>query len=213
VKHPDDLRHYCRMLVSAPLSITSVRDPDAAWSLHVLDSLTAQTLIERLAPDRLLDVGSGGGSPGVPLAIELGLPVTLVEATSTKAGFLRAVARDLAIECDVIDQRSEEFARAGGRDAFPLAVSRALAPPPVAIELCLPLVAVGGSLILWLTRPDRAALEPVARALAGTVEDVLETAGGRHLLHLRKLGQTPERFPRRPGVAGRRPLRPLASGA
>lgn len=213
MKHPAVLQEYCRILVRAPLSVTAVRDPTTAWAVHVLDSLTALPLIDSDRVGSLIDVGSGGGAPGIPLAIETAVPVTLLEATGTKAAFLERTVAALGLTCNVINDRSETLGRGAGRDAFDLAVSRALAPPAPAAELCLPLVAPGGAAILWTAGSIPAALESVAAHLGAGVERVVATGGERRLVLLRKHDPTPERFPRRPGVAGRRPLRSLASDA
>ena len=107
---------YLSLLLGAPLSATAIRDPADAWERHVGDALTAMPLLA--GAGTIVDVGSGGGSPGVPLAVELGVPVTLLEATGTKARFLESVLRELDLPGSVVHQRSEEFARAEGRDAF-----------------------------------------------------------------------------------------------
>lgn len=211
MKHPDELlRRYCQLLVASPISVTAVRDAEGAYRLHVEDSLTAVPLLADDQPQRIVDVGSGGGSPGIPLAIALGCHVTLLEATAPKASFLRRTAAELGIAADVVHMRSEVYARGTGRDAFDLAVARALAPPPVAVELCLPLVRPGGALVLWTTEPDER-LAAAAEELGGAVERSVGTVGARRLVLVRKLAATPERFPRRPGMAGKRPLRSLAS--
>jgi 16S rRNA (guanine527-N7)-methyltransferase len=203
---------YLSLLLGAPLSVTAIRDPADAWERHVDDALTAMPLLA--GAGTIVDVGSGGGSPGVPLAIELGVPVTLLEATGTKARFLESVLRELDLPGSVVHQRSEEFARAEGRDAFDAAVSRALAPPVVAIELCLPLVRPGGRLILWIGGlAELDPLQAVADMLGGAVDGVHPGSPGRNLLRVDKLRPTPERFPRRPGMARKRPLASLPSTA
>ena len=93
MKHLDArLREYCDLVIAEPTSVTAVRDPVAAWQVLVQDALTAAELVRALAPAEAVDVGSGGGSPGIPLALALGVETTLLEATGTKARFLeRAV--------------------------------------------------------------------------------------------------------------------------
>ena len=82
VKHPDALREYCRLLLAAPVSLTSVTDPEDAWELHVLDSLIRDARHRRASPATLIDVGSGGGSPGIPIAIETGIAPLLLESAN-----------------------------------------------------------------------------------------------------------------------------------
>ena len=134
-------------LLATP-GLTAIADPAEARRVHVEDALSAADLIEA---GPVVDVGSGGGSPGLPLAAALpDLRFDLLEASRRKCAFLRDAAREFA-NVRVICARAEEHARGAGRDAYAVAVTRALAPPPVAVEWCLPLVAVGGILILYAT--------------------------------------------------------------
>ena len=206
MKHPELLREYCRLLGSAPVSVTSVTDPDAVWALHVEDALSALPAIVARAPGSLVDVGTGGGSPGIPLAIETGIPTVLLESRDRKAEFLRSVVAELGLSCEVVAQRSEEFGRGRGREAFDVALARALAPPPVAVELCLPLVRTGGTLVLWTGVTDPAPIAVAAGELGGRVGETEATAASRNLVFVEKVTATPDRFPRRPGMAGKRPL-------
>jgi 16S rRNA (guanine527-N7)-methyltransferase len=207
---PPALEHYCRLVADAPLSVTALPDAAAIMRELVQDALRARPLIGELLPELVVDVGSGNGSPGVPLALDYGRPVTLLEAASRKAAFLRQVVAELGIEAPVVAERSELYARAAGRDRFDLVLARALAPPPVALELCLPLARAGGRVLLWTGEIDGDAIDQVAAQLAARVSRI-EPYGGRRLIEVAKLGATPERFPRRPGMAGKRPLAPLPS--
>ena len=211
MKHPEALRRYCELLASADVSVTSIRGADELWRRHVEDALTAADLVGTART--VVDVGSGGGSPGIPLALELDLAASLLEATRPKAAFLRRVVAEIGLAAEVVHARSEEYARGEGRDRFDLAVARALAPPPVALELCLPLVRTGGRLILWTGDVETAPLDAVAGALAAEVADVHRVDVARRLIVVAKVGPTPARFPRRPGMAGKRPLPSLPSDA
>ncbi len=154
MKHPELLDRYLALVRSAPVGVTSLDDPEAARRVLVDDALSALPLVLELAPRTAVDVGSGGGSPGIPLALETGVPFALLESRERKAAFLRSAVADLGLSAEVIPARSEDAARGEYRDAFDLATARALAPPPVAVELSLPLVAVGGSLVLWSAEVD-----------------------------------------------------------
>jgi 16S rRNA (guanine527-N7)-methyltransferase len=161
------------------------------------DALRAVPLVAA-AGGSAVDVGSGGGSPGIPLAVSLPeTSFTLLEAQRRKAQFLERVTADLA-NVDVVWGRSEEQET----DAYGVALAKALAKPPVAAELCLPLVRPGGIALLWVGETaDLGAVERVAGKLGGALED---ESGG--LITLRKHAPTPPGFPRRPGVAAKRPL-------
>jgi 16S rRNA (guanine527-N7)-methyltransferase len=159
------------------------------------DALRGVPIAERFGGS-LIDVGSGGGSPGIPLASALPeREVTLLDAEQRKCDFLRRWAPPNA---RVVHGRAE----AQPIEAWGVATAKALAQPPVAAEWCLPLVRVGGAAILWLG--DTADLEQLAR-----VSDQL--GGGIPELHdglavLPKVVSTPPGFPRRVGVAKKRPL-------
>lgn len=182
-------------LVATP-GLTAVSGEEAR-RVHVEESLAALPVVQRF-DGPIVDVGSGGGAPGIPLAHALpDREVTLLEATRRKCDFLERWARELP-NAQVVCGRAEEQPV----DSWGVAVAKALAPPPVAAEWCLPLVEPGGAVVLYVgptAQADRVAL--VAEQLAAELE---ESAPG--LLVLRKLGPTPPGFPRRPGVARKRPL-------
>lgn len=207
MKHPDPrLVAYRDLLLAAPVSVTSVRHAERAWAVHVEDALAAVPVVEKLAPGRIADVGSGGGSPGIPIAIATGIPVDLIEATGVKCDFLRRCVAALDAPCEVVHDRSEHLARAGGRDAYGLVLARALAPPPVAAELCLPLARVDGHVLLWTAETEPGALADAAAAVGGEHAETVEVGPNRRLELLHKVSATPERFPRRPGMAAKHPL-------
>ena len=145
----------------------------------------------------IVDVGSGGGVPGIPLAASLpDDEVTLLEANGRKCDFLREWS---PANARVVRGRAEEQET----DSFGVAVAKALAPPPVAAEWCLPLVRAGGAAVLWVGPTVDAA--HVARVAGQLGAELAPAPDG--LLVLRKLRPTPEGFPRRTGVARKRPLR------
>lgn len=197
------LERWLEELVATP-GLTAVADLAEARRVHVDDALAALELV-REGP--VVDVGSGGGSPGLPLAAALpALAFTLLEASARRCAFLERVAAPFP-NVRVVRARAEEHGRAEGRDAYAVALARALAPPAVAAEWCLPLVRPGGLCILF-AGAEADGLAAAAEAVAATVAESRPVAGsqGKRLLVLAKLGPTPERFPRRPGVARRRPL-------
>lgn len=195
-----------------PQNLTRITDPDDAVERHLLDSLSGLLVPSLREAPRILDLGSGAGFPGLPLAVARpDAIVTLVESERSKAGWLRVAARDLP-NVEVVGERSEDLARRE-RGAWPVVVARAVAPLPVLLELAAPLLAEGGTLVAWRARrhPEeerRAALAAAALALApGPVHSVpLAGPGARHLHEYRRAGIVPGRFPRRPGRAAKRPL-------
>ena len=185
-------------LVSTP-GLTSVADPAEARRLHLDAALSAAPLLE---DGPVVDVGSGGGSPGIPLAAARpDLRFDLLDSVRKKCDFLSRWA-DQFDNVSVVCARAEDLAREEGRDAYGTAVARALAAPPVAAEWCLPLLRPGGRAVLFVgPSADAEAVARAAREVAGELE---ETSPG--FLLLRKTGPTPDRFPRRPGAARKRPL-------
>jgi 16S rRNA (guanine527-N7)-methyltransferase len=159
------------------------------------DAIRAAPLVERFAGS-LIDVGTGGGSPGIPLAAAFpDREVTLLDAERRKCDFLREWAPPNA---EVVWGRAEEQLR----ESFGVALAKALGKPPVAAEWCLPLVCVGGAAILWLGESaDLDAVATVAERLGGGPP---EDHDG--LVVIPKISPSPEGFPRRVGVAKRRPL-------
>jgi 16S rRNA (guanine527-N7)-methyltransferase len=159
------------------------------------DALRAASLVERFEGP-LVDVGSGGGSPGIPLAAALpDREVTLLEAERRKCDFLRTWAPPNA---SVVWGRAEEQPV----ESFGVALAKALAQPPTAVEWCLPLVRVGGAAIVWVG--PTAAVEPLAAVSGQLGGGTPENHDG--LVLIRKVAPTPPGFPRRAGVAKKRPL-------
>ena len=190
------LRSWIRAVVETP-GLTALRDVDEARRVLLDDSLRGAELV-RSFEGSIVDVGSGGGAPGVPLAAALPYrEVTLLEAEERKAEFLRRWEARLP-NVRVVRGRAEEQET----DVYGVAVAKALAQPPVATEWCLPLVREGGAAVLWVG--PSVDLDRVARVSDRLAGGEPENRDG--LLVIRKLGPTPEGFPRRPGVARKRPL-------
>ena len=159
------------------------------------DALRAAEIV-RTADGPIVDVGSGGGSPGIPLAWALpGRELTLLESSRRKCDFLEQWAPP---NVRVVWGRAEEQ----DADGYGVALAKALAQPPVAAELCLTLVRPGGAAVLWLgPSADLSVVTRVSSLLGG---DVPEERDG--LVVIRKLAPTPTGFPRRAGVPKKRPL-------
>ena len=190
------LERWLEELIATP-GMTGIDDLESARRSLLDDALRAEPLVAEVAGP-VVDVGSGGGTPGVPLAVALPeRSFTLLEAERRKSEFLERVTATLA-NVRVVWGRAEEQPT----DSYGVALAKALAKPPVAAELCLPLVASGGIAVLWLGESaDLDAVEKVAEKLNARLERDLDG-----LVVLRKLGATPSGFPRRPGIAKKRPL-------
>jgi 16S rRNA (guanine527-N7)-methyltransferase len=190
------LERWLEALV-ATRGLTSVRDPAEARRVHLEDSLSALETVRRFVGS-IVDVGSGGGAPGIPLAAALPeREVTLLESSRRKCSFLERWVAELP-NLRVVCRRAEEEPR----DMYGVAVAKALAPPPIAAEWCLPLVAPAGAAVLFVG--PSAESERVAAVAKRLAAQLVESPPG--LLVLRKVGPTPPGFPRRPGIARKRPL-------
>ncbi len=224
------LDRYAALLLdwNQRLNLTRIVEPDEVARRHLLDSLTcALPVLDALqagAAWRCVDVGSGGGLPGIPLAVAFpSLQVTLLESVGKKAAFLRHAVTELGLDQVVVGQaRAEEAARhPSDRDAYDLVVARALAPLDVALELCLPFAKPGGIVVLPRGSDLAGQLadgEAVAEELGGRLRppislDLPDLPPGRSLVVADKLGSTPARFPRRPGMAAKRRARSQEPGA
>ena len=190
------LERWLEAVVSTP-GLTGISELAEAWTMLVEDALRGVEVIAAFGGP-VIDVGSGGGSPGIPLAAALPeREVTLLEANSRKARFLEHAGAEFP-NVNVLRGRAEEQEP----DQFGVAVAKALAPPPVALEWCLPLVRPGGAAVLWVgPSADFGRLSRAAEQLAGGRPE--ERFG---LAVVPKVGPTPPGFPRRVGVARKRPL-------
>jgi 16S rRNA (guanine527-N7)-methyltransferase len=190
------LERWLEGVVATP-GLTALPDVERARPVLLDDALRAAPLVAATVGD-VIDVGSGGGSPGIPLAVALpDRRFVLLEAEQRKCHFLERTTAELP-NVDVVRGRAEEQAR----DAYGVALAKALAKPPTAAELCLALVRPGGAAILWVGETvDVARVQRVAERLASSLESAADG-----LVVLRKHGPTPPGFPRRPGMAKKRPL-------
>ncbi|MGN6870273.1 MAG: 16S rRNA (guanine(527)-N(7))-methyltransferase RsmG [Solirubrobacteraceae bacterium] len=210
----EQLREFHRVLVDDPLAPTAVRDPDKVIDDHLADSLVALELEPIRSARTLADLGSGAGVPGLPLAIALpGASVALVESAARKCSFLeRAIARCSVVNARAVHARAESWPE--GIESFDVVTARALGPLEVVVEYAAPLLTLGGTLVVWRGQRDPEAETTAARAAAavglkpGEIVAVkpYPTAQNRYLHLMSKVTQTPSGFPRRPGMALKRPL-------
>jgi 16S rRNA (guanine527-N7)-methyltransferase len=191
------LRAWVAGLVATP-GMTAIQSEAEAWQRHAEEALAVLPLLDGLADGPIVDVGAGGGSVGIPLAAALpGREVVLVEAERRKCAFLELWTErlpNLRVVWGRVEEQETDWAAA--------AVAKALAPPPVAAEWLLPLVMPGGLALLFVGPSADAG---AVAAVAGQIAALPETAPPGLFL-LRKTGPTPPGFPRRVGVARKRPL-------
>jgi 16S rRNA (guanine527-N7)-methyltransferase len=203
------------LVASDPAAPTTITDPGTAVDSHVADALVGLELDAVRDARRVADLGSGAGFPGLVLAA--GLPdarVWLVESSSKKCAFLERAAQAMGLtNVEVVPARAEEWEAGMGR--CDLVTARALAPLSVLVEYAAPLLTDGGALVAWKGRRDigeEADGDAAAEATglgAATVVPVRPWDGAEHL-HLQlylKVGSTPNRYPRRAGMASKRPIR------
>jgi len=214
------LAAYADILATYQLAnVIGVRDRETIVLEHVTDSLSCLAL-EDLAGDKsIVDVGTGGGLPGIPLAIVCSnLRVTLLEAREKKVRFLQHAAATLGLtNLQVLHARAEDAGRtAPYRDAFDLATARALAPLPVVVEYCAPLVGIGGGILAMkgrLAEKELSQGRTASTRVGARLREVREVnyhgllpQKQRQLVIFEKIRATPERFPRKAGLAKKRPL-------
>jgi 16S rRNA (guanine527-N7)-methyltransferase len=205
------LRAILELQASDPTAPTAVRDPAEAVDRHVADSLVALDLGVVREARRIADIGAGAGWPGLALAAALpAAEISLVESAARHCRYLeKAVAVGALANVDVVHARAEEWSATND-----VVCARALAALPVLCEYAAPLLADGGVLVAWkgaVPRDEAAAGDRAAELLGLERVEVRDVdpypAAERRTLHvLRKVAPTPDRFPRRPGMAVKRPL-------
>ncbi len=217
------LERYVAALLrrNATTNLTAARSPEAVAE-HVRDSLALVPHVR----GPMVDIGSGGGFPGIPLAIVTGFHVTLVESIAKKAAFLREISAELGLAVEVIAGRAEDIGRDPRyRGRFASATARAVAGVTTVLEFTIPLLEIGGVALLQrgtISAAERISASDAVLVLGATIEAEIATplvmslapdsADGRRLLVVRKTLATGPRFPRRAGIPAKRPLC-VAAGA
>jgi 16S rRNA (guanine527-N7)-methyltransferase len=203
------------LVAAEPASITSVREPELGVDVHVADSLVGLEIEAVSTAERLADLGAGGGFPGLVLAIARPRArVSLVESVVRKCAFLDRAAATLGLDnVTVVNGRAEAWA--DGLGMHDVVTARAVAPLGVLVEYAAPLLGHHGALVAWKGRRDPieeadAAVAAAALAMAPPETRAVKPfadAEARTLYLSVKVGPTPTRYPRRPGMARKRPFR------
>lgn len=209
------LHTILELLAEERASVSSATEPERAWRVHVEDSLTGLEVEELTKAERIADIGSGAGFPGLVLAVALpDSHVDLIESVGRKCEFIqRAIDAAEIANATVLNARSEEIAGGERRESYDAVTARAVGRLSTLAELASPLLRENGVLIAWKGKRDpdeEAQLERAADQLAmhpKQLLDVGDRAGSmhRHLHIARKLAPTPGSLPRRPGMAKKRP--------
>jgi 16S rRNA (guanine527-N7)-methyltransferase len=208
------LTAFAELLARDRQAPTTIREPGRVIDEHLADALVALDLPQVKRAVAIADLGSGAGVPGLPLAIALpDAHITLVESSAPKCRFLqRAVSASRVSNVTVEHVRAEAWLDGLGR--HDLITARALGPLPVVAEYAAPLLRIGGAVVVWRGERDAAAEAAAAEAASALglepapplAVHPYADARNRHLHLMTKVASTPARFPRRPGVARRRPL-------
>ena len=203
---------------NAKINVISRKDMDAFWVHHVLHSLAIAKVLQFRAGTKVMDVGTGGGFPGIPLKIAFPhLKVTLMDSLNKRVDFLKEVIEELDLsDINVIHGRAEDFAKPGQlREQYDLCVSRAVANLSVLSEYCLPYVKVGGKFISYKSEKiveEMKDAEYAIQLLGGRIgEQVSFTLPDsdlfRNLFVVEKCDLTPAKYPRKAGMASKKPLK------
>ena len=187
------------------MNLTAARQP-ASFAEHLLDAMTLAADVK----GDLIDVGSGAGLPGIPLALATGYPVVLIDSSKKKAQFLSYAIERLGLNGEALNQRAETLGHDPAyREMFGCATARAVASAPSVAELTIPFLALGGRALLQRGTMDdreRSALFDAAPMLGAEMLEERWLTGERRVLILEKRSPTQQRFPRREGVPQKRPL-------
>jgi len=198
-------------------NLTAIRDVESIRTKHFLDSLSCALAWRSSPPNRLIDIGTGAGFPGIPLKILYpSLKLTLVESVGKKAMFCQHMVGVLGLDhVEVIQARAEDLGQdPNHREKYDWAVARAVANMSVLSEYLIPLVKIGGTVLAQKGESGPAeaqSAEHAMKLLGGKLKQLIPVnlpgvVDDRYLILIDKIAATPPRYPRKPGIAAKQPL-------
>ncbi|MEN8243032.1 MAG: 16S rRNA (guanine(527)-N(7))-methyltransferase RsmG [Chloroflexota bacterium] len=215
----ESLARFAEMLMewNQKISLTAIRSADEIRIKHILDSLSCHLAMQHAPIGHVIDIGSGAGFPGIPLKILYPeMRLSLVESVNKKTQFLSHVVQELGLsEVEILTERAEVIGQQDAHRAhYDWAAARAVARLPVLAEYLLPLVKVGGYMLAQKGESAPSELTQAQTALEQLGGEVVKSIPvklpgdlpGRYLVLIQKVRPTPDKFPRRAGIPGKRPL-------
>lgn len=207
---------FASMLVekNKVLNLTAITDPEGIAVKHFADSLTALRMIDLQPGTKVIDVGTGGGFPGIPLLIARPeIKLTMLDSTGKKLAFVSQSVEELGLSANIVHARAEEAGQGGLRESFDFAVSRAVAAMNVLCEYCLPFVKVGGTFCAMKGAKGSEELGCAGKAIATlggetqkTETLILPDGGERVLINVKKISHTATKYPRPSAQISKKPL-------
>lgn len=219
IKLPDEqlneFYEYMQLLLewNEKMNLTAITDPEEVIKKHFVDSITIKKYIKEKS--RLIDVGTGAGFPGIPLKIvDKSIKLTLLDSLNKRINFLNEIIEKLNLkEVNTIHSRAEEYAKNKVRESYDVAVSRAVADLPILLEYLMPYVKLNGICICMKGPKAQEELERSKKAiniLGGKLEKVekitIDEEMERNLIIIRKIKDTPNKYPRKAGVPTKNPI-------
>ena len=212
----DRFDRFAELLVekNKVMNLTAITDPDEIIVKHFADSLTALSMIHIPEGAKIIDVGTGGGFPGIPLLIARpDIELTMLDSTKKKLAFVQDSVNELGLNATVLHKRAEEAGQSDLRESFDFCVSRAVAALNVLSEYCIPFVKVNGTFLAMKGSKGNDELDGAKKAiptLGGKVINkksmILPDGGERILIEIKKISHTATKYPRVSAQISKKPL-------